>query len=933
MKHSRILLKTVKDLAKDEPLPRNRSRQCALSLASLACLALAAGALAVSTSLSAAQTAESDIGASDLERWRMEYERRADPVHGIPRGAYMRAFAQIQTNTVAASPSGIARASQAWTSIGPSPLLGGQIVSPVPTDVKVSGRVTGIAVDPSDMSHWFIGAVGGGIWETHDAGTTWLPRTDNQPSLEVNTLAIAPSTPAVLYGGTGNYGPFASAGIGILRSLDGGSTWTFVAPAAFTDVDYFGFAAMVVSPSDPLVVLAASSDFFGPKPSSGVFKSTDGGVTWNQKLAGVGTALVASPASFNQQYAALRTIVDGSDGSANGVYRSFDGGESWARLYGPWGTVPNGGSPILVAFSPSANDVVYICFSGQLWRSADAWAAVPSWTQIPLPADEATPSLMGADNADPTVVYIGGVQLWKLSGGQWINITGSTHVDQHSMAWAGNQLLLGNDGGLWSSTTGGASWVDHNAQLGTIQFYRGALHPTNPNFALGGSQDNGAEKWLGQQTWQWIFSGDDFSCAIANQQPDLRWAITYYYLGIQRTTDGGLSFQAADGGIEQDNRPFFSLFEKSPVADDVFITATHKLWKTTDFFSGSTVSWSENGPDIGSAITAMSFAPSDLSGQTYAFGGRNANFFAAGASLLLTTDGGTTWADINVSGSVPNDTVTGLAFAPANPNVLYVTLSGFDDFRQPGHVFKTSNALSANPTWINISPPANLPHNAVVTTSPEGSEVFVGTDIGIWQSEDGGVTWVHRGPEAGMPNVVVNDLRFSPSTGRLVAFTYGRGAFALQDSLNKCPLAQGYWKNNPGIWPVASLTLGSQLYIQAQLLALLKATAAGGTTADASLILAKQLIAAKLNIANGSDPSVVSTTIGDADRLLGILSGVLPLGVRPSSPLGQAMTADANVLDAYNNAGLTPGCVPEQRTERRAPVWSGANQGMPASRD
>jgi hypothetical protein len=123
---------------------------------------------------------------------------------------------------------------------------------------------------------------------------------------------------------------------------------------------------------------------------------------------------------------------------------------------------------------------------------------------------------------------------------------------------------------------------------------------------------------------------------------------------------------------------------------------------------------------------------------------------------------------------------------------------------------------------------------------------------------------------------------------------------------NRCPLTQGYWKNHADAWPVTSLTLGSETYTQAELLTLLRTPVRG----DASLILAHQLIAAKLNIANGSDPAPVSATIADADSLLSGFTGKLPYHVRPSSPSGQARVGDAATLDGYNNGQLTPDCTP-----------------------
>jgi len=738
------------------------------------------------TAMGRAKLTESE---RDLQRWRWGYQQRADPQYGITPGAYMNAFNQIQASKVRGRLTLSTQPSIVWTSIGPSPLSGGQIVDPVPADAKVSGRVVGIVSDLSNNDHWFIATVGGGIWETTNAGTAWIPRTDDQPSLQMNVLAIAPGNPLVLYGGTGNYGAYASAGIGILRSTNGGLHWSFSSPAAFTNVDYFSFTGMTVSPSNTSVLLCAALDFFGPTISSGIFRSTNGGINWDRRLAGVGTALAANSGDFNKQYAGMRTIYGSTDGSSNGVYRTFDAGITWEQIAGPWGVVANDGNPILLALPPSDTNVIFVCISGQsLWRSANAWAITPTWTELPLPASEPGVDVMGADSTDSTVLYAGGVNLWRLNGTIWTSITGSTHVDQHALGWAGNKLLLGNDGGMWSSINSGNSWSNHNAQLATLQFYRGSVHPTNANSALGGSQDNGSELWVGTNTWKFVYGGDGGGSAFANSQPDSRWTVSAQGLWLMRTTNGWSSADRVDGGIEQENRPFVSLFAKAPTNDDIFITATHQLWKTTNYFSGASVSWFTNGPDMGNAITAMAFAPSDLSGNTYAYGANN-GFFAQNALLRFTTNGGNTWLDLDPSHRIPNRTVTGMAFALSNSNVMYLTLSGFNNSSSQGHVFKTTNALSATPVWSDVSPPIDIPHNAVVADGPNGEGVFAATDIGIWRSTDGAGSWVHMGPEVGMPNVLVQDLELNPANGRLLAFTYGRGAFALVNSTNAADLS------------------------------------------------------------------------------------------------------------------------------------------------
>ncbi len=339
------------------------------------------------------------------------------------------------------------------------------------------------------------------------------------------------------------------------------------------------------------------------------------------------------------------------------------------------------------------------------------------------------------------------------------------------------RLIVGNDGGVWSSDDCGITWADHNTTLAITQFYDGSVHPTDPNFALGGSQDNGTEKWTGTNAWRWIFGGDGAASAISSGSPNTHWAVSSQNLGIVRTTDGGGSFNVADSGIDKQGAPFIARFEKCTANDDVFIAGTDNLWRSTNFFSAQNPSWLSNGPEMAAMITALAFAPSDTTCNTYAFGSSRGH-------LRLTTDGGTTWKDIDASNNVPARFVTDLAFDPGNPNVLYVTLSGFNGavVALQGHVFRTANALAAQPTWTDVSPPVDIPHNTIALDPFDPNVVWVGTDIGVWKSIDGGSTWAHMGPEAGMPNVAVFDLKINHDTGRLLAFTHGRGAFALQRS-------------------------------------------------------------------------------------------------------------------------------------------------------
>jgi len=698
-----------------------------------------------------------------------------------------------------------------WVNIGPAPIQG------VPVAGPASGRIASIAVDPGNSNHWLIGAADGGVWTTFNAGTTWIPLTDDQASLAMGAIAFAPSNPKIVYAGTGDRirGVGAYAGAGLLRSTDGGTTWQLLAASRFAGTS---FSDIVVDPTNPAVVLATTGQgdvgvdptLKPPSvPPRGIFKSTDGGVTWSQKgptlsvdlsgfLIGDGTDLEVDPTNFTRMYAGIGVLFSAA---TNGIYRSTDAGETWTLISGPWTFLPAGVGRVALAIAPTNPNILYVSIQDAfnsigndggllgLWRTDNAWAVTPTWTTIATGATDGTLPGFGycgnrcrdlldiiVDPTDPTVLYASGITLWKCTNcgafPTWTDVRDGIHVDQRTEAWAGNRLIVGNDGGVYSTMDGGMTWTSHNTNLSVTQFNAGCLHPTDVTFVIGGSEDNGVEKRSGLIAWQALLSGDGGHCAFSSSAPNTNWA-----LGFDRTLDGGASSQPVSAGIDfsQAKVPIAFPFEKCPGNDDVFITGNSTLWRIANYFSGATPSWSANSSLLDEPISALAFAPQDITCNTYAFGTQ------FGTHLRITSNGGATWVDLDAGNAVPNRYVTGLAFDPTNSNTLYVTLSGFDENTpgQGGHVFKTANALSGSPVWSNVSPPANLPHNAIAVDGSDPNTVYVGTDLGLWKSTDGAGTWTHIGPQSGMPNVAVYDIKINDATSRVLAFTHGRGAFVL----------------------------------------------------------------------------------------------------------------------------------------------------------
>lgn len=745
-----------------------------------------------------------------FQRGYWDLQQRAYPTGDIPEGSREKALVQIaQANAILGAPVHGNR----WFSIGPAPMRDGQTAPPMP----VTGRVSDIAVDPRDTNRWLIGGAQGGIWETRDAGTTWTPLTDDQASLCVGSIAFAPSNPDIIYVGTGEaaFSQDAYGGAGVLKSTNNGITWRQLAGSNFSQNC---FSDIKVDPANASILVATVSrgtagrggSAVQVRPPRGVFRSTDGGITWSRRLGGEGTDLEIDSNDFNNQFAAIGDV---GGSTSNGLFRSTDAGLTWTRLLGPWANLPGGVGRVELALAASNANTLYVsiqdAFRPQnvfsdgtilgVWRTDDALSAVPSWVTLPMPSTSTVTvgnqcwydHELIVDPADPNVIYLGEVGLWKYDASGWSTVAGyyntnvqgvAVHPDQQTMAWVGNKLIIGNDGGVWTSTDGGVTWTGHNTTLALTQFYDGSIHPTNINFAIAGCQDNGTARWNGSNSWQWILFGDGCDNAISATRPDTHWAASSQSLNIFRTTDGGAnglaSFTLVTSGIgDVLNRPFIGRFEKSPNNDDIFIAGTDNLWRCNDFFTAPDPQWTRNGPDMSAHITAVAFAPSDMTSSTYAYG-------TGSGELHLTTNGGLSWINIDIGNKVPDRYVTDLAFDPANASVLSVTLSGFDDNTpgQPGHLFRTANASSPNTVWANISPPVDLPHNTLVYDPFDSAVMYVGTDIGVWKTVDSGVTWVHMGPASGMPNVAVFELQITHDPDNLVAFTHGRGAFQLRRS-------------------------------------------------------------------------------------------------------------------------------------------------------
>ncbi len=733
------------------------------------------------------------------QRARTILGARAYPLRGQWKGSLTSAIRQI----------GVARLDpDVWVNLGPAPIESG--------DKRWSGRVDAVAADPSNALHWLIGAATGGVWETFDGGQTWLARTDAQPTLAMSAIAFAPAHPTRVYAGTGEYDPHGGTypGQGILRSSDGGATWTLVGTGTLEELTP---AAIRVSPSDPDRLVVAALDRLGPileglapEPASpaGIYESGDAGVTWDLQLQGHATDVVVHPSAFGWRYAGLRSDLFGLGPS--GIFRTLDGGVSWEKIAGPWNMPPHEASEIKLAVAPSQPDTVYVSVRGGgneydlligLFRSDNAWAPQPTWSKIPVTGLESLGS-KGAyvrgyfvgmsthqiivDPVDPGIVFATGIELWRFANGLWTAVSGKIHGDQRALAWTGPRLLVGNDGGVYSQGPDEPFWTNHNTNLSITQFWAGARASDSAGHLLGGAQDNGilVRKPGPPASWSLMYGGDGMA-ALAGDVPQ-QWFSSLQWVNLVRGLSDAGPFQGTGFDITDKASPFWVPAARCAANGNLVLVGAKRVWRSTNFFSAptaKTIAFSAISSPLGSLdnafvdiVNAVAVAPSDPNCLTYAYGSDK-------GLLRLTTDGGAHWQDLDAGNAVPDRAVTGLAFSPTSASTLYVTLSGIDAGTpgQPGHLFRTSSATSAAPIWQNVGPPVDIPHLTVALGLAGSSSIYVGTDLGLWISHDNAATWALAPPEKGMPRVPVTKIEVDPCG--VTAFTFGRGVIRKAASL------------------------------------------------------------------------------------------------------------------------------------------------------
>lgn len=646
---------------------------------------------------------------------------------------------------------------------------------------NVGGRITDVAMHSSDLQTIYAATASGGVWKSGDAGDTWLPITDNLPSLSIGDIAIDPSDKNTIYCGTGETngggGSVTYDGRGVFKSADGGNSWTSL---GLENTGSIGRIEVDPENSNRIFV-AAMGHLFGNNPERGLYRSDDGGQSWEKKLfindsTGV-IDLAIHPLDPDTIFAVSwervrRPNLRRYGGPGCGIWRSYDGGDNWTKLTG--GLPATDVGRIGIAISESNPNVLYATYANTIGYFKSTYKSInggDTWAALTIASDPNYSSFgwwFGQIRVDPvnaSRVYNLGVDWVKSTNGgnNWTGVSPYLHADYHALYIHPTNpdfMVAGNDGGIYISSDGGDFWEHRPFPI--TQFYTSEIDFQNPTNFYGGAQDNGTWRTLTGSTddWEPIYGGDGF-VTLVNPTNNNLWYAEYQYGNFY-----GINGASAPPSLRYNwNTPY--IFD--PNDPDIMYIGAEKLFKSVN----NGLNWDQisfemtdgaggQGGVVYGTITTIAASP--LDGNTLIVGTDDGN-------VWFTTTGGANWT--KVSTSLPKRWITRVVADLWDKNTAYVCLSGFRHNDDMAHIYKTTDQ---GQTWTNASGDLpDVPVNDLILDPAEPNTWYIATDAGVLVTYNGGANWEPLG--SNLPNVPILDLTFHVPTRAMAAATYGRSMF------------------------------------------------------------------------------------------------------------------------------------------------------------
>ena len=678
--------------------------------------------------------------------------------------------------------------------------------------LNVGGRISDIEIPIDQATTYYVGAASGGIFKTSNGGASWIPIFDDQEMLSIGDMEISKNDTDLIWVGTGEVnaggGSLAYDGNGMYKSDDAGITWEAKGLPAVGSI-----GKVLIDPNDDeTIFVGAMGPLFRKDDHRGVYRSTNDGDDWEQVLfVSDSTGIIdmsIHPSNGNILYAAswerirrLNNRVYG--GETSRIYRSQDGGDTWAELTNGLPSNASDKGRISIDISQSNPNILYAFYTDQVGNVEGTFKTTnggDSWTEVNSISNGTSYHWwFGGIFIDPTdenIIYNSGFVMDKsIDGGTtWSSTFSGVHVDQHAVAFnasVSNEVLIGNDGGLYISSNNGDSYIK-DVTLPITQFYRFYVDPQNVDKVYGGSQDNSTIRTTtgGLSDWSVIYGGDGFQPLVDPTNTNVIYALSQRgFLG--KSTNDAASFSSALNGIPGgDTNNWDTAITFDPADSQTLFYGTQKVYKTNNAAGNWTAISPDlsNGPHTGNlafgTVTTINVSPLD-SDVIYA-GTDDGN-------VWITQNGGANW-DL-ISTSLPNFWVTKVLASRDDVNTVYVSFSGYRYGDDSGHVFKSTDA-GAN--WDDIS--TSLPDIPVNDIERDRyGNLFVGTDIGVLASLDEGVNWDPLG--VNMPSVVVNDLYIHEASEYLFAGTYGRSSFKMDIAENILATADEFRASEVKLFP------------------------------------------------------------------------------------------------------------------------------------
>jgi len=696
-------------------------------------------------------------GAMEAAQWRA-LAWRSDDGKIRPDGM-MKARAQIAEMNFRSRFSG---ESELWVERGPD---------------NVPGRTRALVISPADRNVMWTGAVGGGIWKTTDGGANWTNLGDKIENLAICFMAIDPANPNILYAGTGEgyFNGDAIQGSGILKSVDGGTTWNMIPGTS----QFAGVNRIAISPTDSNRILISVQ--YG-----GLFRSTNGGTSFTKvQDSQVGMMVTFHPTDGNK---AVATFLDYSFSTGQWFHRamfSTNGGANWTESAG---LRFNGfGSRIELAYAKSNPDVIFAnaAVDGKIYRSTDGGATFSVRTTSGSVNSNWYNNAIWVDPTNENVIVVSGTETFRSTNGgtsltqigEGYIQTNTPHPDNHSITADpgfdgvnNRRVYICTDGGVYrtdniysASKTTGWSWPSKKVR--TSQFY-GAAGDGATGKIVGGTQDNGTHLLTrASLDTDWIFGGDGGWCAIDPTDNNYQYG-EYIFLRIFRTTNGGGNANYITSGLGDagNSANFIAPFVLDPNNVNRMFAGGASLWRSNNLKAG-TPTWTQIMSPLTDYISAVAVAPGN---SEVVWVGCNDGKVRKTSNALGTP----TWTAI---AGLPNRYVGRIMIDPTDSNKVTIGFGGFE----ANNLWQTTNGGT---TWTSISGAGatalpSAPIRGIARHPDNANVIYVGTEVGILKTSNNGASWssVADGPV----NVSVDELTYMANSKTLLAATHGRGIWTL----------------------------------------------------------------------------------------------------------------------------------------------------------